>query len=256
MALYLPVDPFQVRVVCKDVYVEMNCIIEQYPLPAMLDRIIGSNGKVYRFNIYVDADGLRKGLSENEIATHLAQPHSKSRIFGDVLLVPLKKKTNYTLVDYESMRDGVFLKEDKSNADLVARNACGFDATFRYSSAQRKAEMRVQSQAAQPPVRASFRRLRATAKGGRGYKVKELRALVKQGGYHQQGNKEELVEFLLGVCVDEDSTEESLDGQKLQISVQNPHSKRGYTMEELKTACRQRGYLISGKKQELATRLL
>jgi len=85
MALYTRADSSEVSVVSKDVSKEMVCNlcdcedlavaleqqrrVEIWPKAYQLKQVKGSNGVIYKYDIYVNEEGLLKRLDYNEIAT-------------------------------------------------------------------------------------------------------------------------------------------------------------------------------------------
>lgn len=144
MALYATADPLAVRVISKDVRNEMNCNVEMWPYQYMMHQIKGSNGKIYAFDVYVDEDGLCKQLAVNEIATYLCHPFNIARgrvVHGDAIILPLDEDVDYTMEDYQAMYDGVWVRDDESNIDLVEENIEGQNATFRLLSDKQKQDL-------------------------------------------------------------------------------------------------------------------
>lgn len=128
MALYTKAGSPEVRVVSKDVLREMNCYVEIWPKLYQLKQVKGSNGVIYKYDIYVDEEGLLKNLDYNEIATYFAHPYNIMRgrlILGDALIVPVSKRVNYTLEDFAAIKDGVWVQDDESNVALVEENIRG-----------------------------------------------------------------------------------------------------------------------------------
>lgn len=264
MALYTTAGSPDVRVVTKDVGQELNCIVELWPYPYQLDHIRGSNGKTYRFQIYVDECGLLKQLPLNEVATYLAHPLNLVRgrvVVGDALIVPWQKKVNYTLEDYEAMRDGVWINDEESNLDLVEANSAGPDATFRFSSKETKTKLKEKEKQDRPKVKLSLARLQSTLNetpNAATYNKQDLRVFCSKAQLSVYGTKRELAESLLSVCEDasEEEKELNIDMEKLRISADQPRSKKGYTVSELKAFCKEKNLSVGGKKEELAARLL
>lgn len=143
MALYTTAGSLEVRVASKDPRVELKCNVELWPYQYMIHDLKGSNGKHYSFDVYVDEEGILKGLEMNEIATYLCHPFNIATgriIVGDALIVPLDENEEYTLEDFEAMYDGVWVKEDESNIALVEENIDSTKAVFRYLTEEQKAE--------------------------------------------------------------------------------------------------------------------
>jgi hypothetical protein len=164
----------------------MGYYVSIWPKDYQLKQVKGSNGKIYKYDIYVDDEGLLKGLEYNEIATYFAHPfniHRGHMIVGDAIIVPQDPKLKYTLEDFEAIKDGVWVNDDADNVDLVEYNL----------------------------------------------------------GMKKEDDKEKEV-----VDVDQDT---------LQISIEAPRSKSGYTVEELKLICMQLELSSKGKKFELAQRI-
>lgn len=143
MALYTTAGSLEVRIVSKDPRAELKCNVELWPYQYMIHELKGSNGKRYSFDVYVDEEGLLKKLPVNEIATYLCHPFNiaiGTVIHGDALFVPLDENEEYTLEDFRAMHDGVWVKEDESNIDLVEENIDAEKATFRYLTEKQKVE--------------------------------------------------------------------------------------------------------------------
>lgn len=148
MALYTTAGSPDVRVVSKDVSKEMKCNVELWPYQYMVHQIKGGNGKIYSFDVYVDEEGLCKQSGMNEVATYLCHPFNIACgrvVCGDALIVPLDESVDYTLEDYAAMRDGVWVKEDESNIDLVEENIEGMKAVYRLLSEEQKADFLLKS---------------------------------------------------------------------------------------------------------------
>jgi len=64
-----------------------------------------------------------------KIATYFAHPYNIIRnriIIGDALIVPANKRVNYTLEDFEAIKDGVWVRDDESNVGLIEGNIAKF----------------------------------------------------------------------------------------------------------------------------------
>lgn len=154
MALYTTAGSPDVRVVSKDVRKEMKCNVELWPYQYMMHQIKGGNDKVYSFDVYVEAlpshetEAKSKQSGVNEVATYLCHPFNIACgriVCGDALILPLDETVDYTLEDYTAMRDGVWVKEDESNIDLVEENIEGMKAVYRLLSEEQKADFLMKS---------------------------------------------------------------------------------------------------------------
>lgn len=117
-------------------------MLERWPYRYQLDSVVGANGKRYRFDIFVDEEGLLKGLPTNRLASYFAHPLADMLcpmlIQGPAFIVPFDKRVKYTMDDFEAIRDGVVAdlgSDSESSGDeesLPDRNARGSLATIRY----------------------------------------------------------------------------------------------------------------------------
>src|SRR5579872_2374894 len=60
------------------------------PSSVQIDRVRGPNGKVYRYDLWVDDLSILKGLDYNPSATYAGHPLALSEIYGPALLTPWK----------------------------------------------------------------------------------------------------------------------------------------------------------------------
>lgn len=106
--------------------------VELCPYKYMLDTVIGTNGKTYRFDVYVREDGLIGNLHENNVATCMAHPLGMMwhKIRGPALIVPYDEDINYTMDDANAIVNATVYDEG-CDEDLLDRNAAGNRATVR-----------------------------------------------------------------------------------------------------------------------------
>ncbi len=139
MALLILVNG-EAKVINKNVLEakEVTWGLETWPYSMQLDKIIGSNGKTYRFNIYVDEDGCNKCLRDNILASYFAHPladlyfRSSTNVIGPAIILPYDKKVSYGMNDFKAIYDGVVADYDsESEWSLADKNAKGKLATVR-----------------------------------------------------------------------------------------------------------------------------
>lgn len=150
MSLLIPVEG-DITVVPKNSSMRqaIGGYIEFWPVEWQLDKIKGSNGKIYQFQICVDEEGQLKDLPPNLRGTTIAHPLNIARkrfIYGPALLIPYesaftsssedseedgeneKEDINYTLDDWKAIEAGCI----SGNVDLIAENTKGGTAINRY----------------------------------------------------------------------------------------------------------------------------
>lgn len=125
MALLIAPDA-TARVIPKNLK-SVEFMLERWPYHYQLDTILGSNGKKYMFDIYVDEEGLMKQLPVNRLASYFAHPLADIRfpclIQGPAVVVPLQKNVNYTMSDFEAIRGGVvgdYSEDDSAEEECLA----------------------------------------------------------------------------------------------------------------------------------------
>jgi hypothetical protein len=108
----------------------LGCLaVDRWPHCYQIDTVHGPNKSSYRFDIWVDDEGLLKQAPVNLCASLAAHPLNEFRgrvIYGPALLVPLSKAVKYTLDDWANICQGVWYNEE-----LVERNVRGKKATDR-----------------------------------------------------------------------------------------------------------------------------
>ena len=128
---------------------DKNINYELWPYQYQLDTIEGLNGKKYRFDIYIDEDGLNKNLKLNLCASYAAHPMNEflsHLIYGPAILKPLNNKIKYTSDDWNNICFGVwslscdcenYYEDDHDEIcpiiKLVDKNIRGKSATIRYN---------------------------------------------------------------------------------------------------------------------------
>jgi hypothetical protein len=118
--------------------------VERWPHIYQLDTVVGPGESRYRFDIWVDEEGLLRKAETNLCATLAAHPLNEAYgrvIRGAALLVPLGKTAAYTLEDWANICQGVWYDEELTNRnicqgvwrdeELTNRNAEGKNATGR-----------------------------------------------------------------------------------------------------------------------------
>lgn len=85
----------------------------------------GSNNKQYKYTIFCDDDGLMKRLPRNFTATCIAHPLMimRNQLVGPAVIEPSAENRKYTMDDWEAIRDGMIVKDDESNTELVEFNS-------------------------------------------------------------------------------------------------------------------------------------
>lgn len=124
------------RVLTRDnIHKQVAWKVEMWPYDRMLDKVVSSNGKTYRYNIYVDEEGLLKQLPVNHLASIMAHPLCYSYGFiisGEAIIEPYEQGVHYTLDDFEAIKGGVVADGDDDDGETLAdRNATGKSATVR-----------------------------------------------------------------------------------------------------------------------------
>lgn len=125
----------EAKVVPKNFTKHIDWRVEMWPYCHQVDTIVGSNGKKYRFDVYVDEEGLLKQLQINRLASYFADPLADRRamIYGPAVVVPLRDNVSYTLADFNAIYEGVVgdLSGDEDEESLPDKNALGKRATIR-----------------------------------------------------------------------------------------------------------------------------
>lgn len=88
--------------------------VERWPYSRQLDVIRGPNGRKYRFDIWVDEEGLMAGREDNLCASLAAHPLNEAFghvIAGPALLVPLPGGRAFSLEDWGQICKGVWSLE-------------------------------------------------------------------------------------------------------------------------------------------------
>ena len=116
------------KIISKDItnIPEVNWNVERWPYQYMINEIMGSNGKKYKYDIYADETGLMKGLNTNYTASYVSHPHAGLRfpfLVGPCILVPISESVEYTMDDFIAIRDGTNVNEDETNEELVDFNS-------------------------------------------------------------------------------------------------------------------------------------
>lgn len=139
------------KVVPKNFTKDIDWNVEMWPYRYQVDTIIGSNGKKYRFDVYVDdaclvdsrrpnaavapsnVEGVLKQLQINRLASYFADPLADLRamIYGPAVVVPLDDNVSYTLEDFDAIYEGVVGGLSEDEVSLPDKNALGKRATIR-----------------------------------------------------------------------------------------------------------------------------
>jgi hypothetical protein len=100
--------------------------VERWPARHQLDAVKGPDGKARRFEIWVDEEGLARGLAPNTRATVAAHPLNEGRrrhVLGPAVLAPLTGAPPFTAEDWAQIHAGASWSEEHEK--LIEANAAG-----------------------------------------------------------------------------------------------------------------------------------